>query len=249
MGLLRGACHRARIRPTRWLAMTSTKKSNIINETARRANHFRFTEILSSPKIKNISLFPKTKQWHYLPVPPDKRGARDRLERAVGCGGRGCVEDERHRRVRRRRVVLTPRRWRQVGGSGPADDGGKRAVHRGELVISRKATAQGMSDCLRCPVCSHAQPLFLCVRDLGCGAHPAFPAPSLFSRANEFQNLGRFAPRDRGGVFGNEMRAQTQLSSPGLPPSLELRRAERIRGLVEALAKTGPGDPVFQRPQ
>src|SRR5260221_8186278 len=31
-------------------------------------------------------------------------------------------------------------------------------AHRGELVISRKAIAQGMSDCLRCPVCSCAQP-------------------------------------------------------------------------------------------
>jgi len=28
-----------------------------------------------------------------------------------------------------------------------------------------------------------------------------------------------------------------------LPPPLKLRRAE-VRGLVEALAKTGPGDPV-----
>src|SRR3979490_3200052 len=28
--------------------------------------------------------------------------------------------------------------------------------HRGERVISRKAIAQGMSDCLRCPVCSCA---------------------------------------------------------------------------------------------
>src|SRR6266581_713342 len=41
----------------------------------------------------------------------------------------------------------------------PASDGGKRvSAHRGEHVISRKAIAQGMSDCLRCPVCSCAQP-------------------------------------------------------------------------------------------
>jgi hypothetical protein len=57
-------------------------------------------------------------------------------------------------------VVLTPRCWRQVGGSSPVDDGGKKADHRGEHAISRKATAQGMSDCLRCPVCSCAH--FLC---------------------------------------------------------------------------------------
>ena len=36
-------------------------------------------------------------------------------------------------------------------------DGGNRAsAHRGERVISRKAIAQGMSDALRCPVCSCA---------------------------------------------------------------------------------------------
>src|ERR1700716_852713 len=57
-------------------------------------------------------------------------------------------------------------------------DGGKRAVLRGEHVISRKAIAQGMSDCLRCPVCSCAHSSTHCARDLGCSAHPAFPAPS-----------------------------------------------------------------------
>ena len=41
----------------------------------------------------------------------------------------------------------------------PASDGGKRAVHRGDHVISRKAIAQGMSDVLRCPVCSCAHSL------------------------------------------------------------------------------------------
>src|SRR5881396_4119052 len=36
------------------------------------------------------------------------------------------------------------------------DDGGKRAVHRGELEVSRKAIAQGRPECSRCPVCSCA---------------------------------------------------------------------------------------------
>ena len=36
----------------------------------------------------------------------------------------------------------------------------RKPVHRGERAISRKAIAQGMSDCLRCPVCSCAH--FLC---------------------------------------------------------------------------------------
>ena len=83
--------------------------------------------------------------------------------------------------VRRSRVVLTPRCWRQVGGRCPAGDGGKRAVHRGELEVSRKAIAQGRPECSRCPVCSCAR--FVCAnrtRDRGCSAHPVFPAPSVF---------------------------------------------------------------------
>jgi hypothetical protein len=91
------------------------------------------------------------------PVSPDNWGARDRHERAVGCGGRDA-------RVRRTRV------WRTAKTCGPdasalassfcgsirESDGGKKADHRGERAISRKAIAQGMSDCLRCPVCSCA---------------------------------------------------------------------------------------------
>ena len=66
----------------------------------------------------------------------------------------------------------------------------RRIRRRGERGISRKAIAQGMSDCLRCPVCSCAH-LFvhICTRDRGCSAHPAFPAPSFW--ANVLSNLGR----------------------------------------------------------
>jgi hypothetical protein len=63
----------------------------------------------------------------------------------------------------------------------------KEPAHRGEHEVSRKAIAQGMSDCLRCPVCSCA-PFFcaVCTRDRGCSVHPAFPAPLCFERGNEF---------------------------------------------------------------
>ena len=66
--------------------------------------------------------------------------------------------DDGARRVRQRRVVLTSRCWRQCTWRQllPGRNGGKRAVLRGEHVISRKAIAQGMSDVLRCPVCSCA---------------------------------------------------------------------------------------------
>ena len=75
-----------------------------------------------------------------------------------------AATDERGLSVRQRRVVLTSRCWRQCTWRQQLSgrDGGKRAVLRGDHVISRKATAQGMSDVLRCPVCSCAH--FLCTR-------------------------------------------------------------------------------------
>ena len=76
----------------------------------------------------------------YIPRHPvPLRGAfRERHGRGAGCGGRGGALDGRCQRGRRRRVVLTPRRWCQVGGGNSAGDGGKKADHRGEHGISRK---------------------------------------------------------------------------------------------------------------
>ena len=74
----------------------------------------------------------------------------------------GSADSERHESVRQRRVVLTSRCWRQCSWRQqlPGRYGGKRAVLRGEHVISRKAIAQGMSDVLRCPVCSCAHSFY-----------------------------------------------------------------------------------------
>ena len=76
-----------------------------------------------------------------------------------GAVDAGSADSERRESVRRSRVVLTPDAGVKFRGNKlPRGDGGKRAsAHRGERVISRKAIAQGMSDCLRCPVCSYAQ--------------------------------------------------------------------------------------------
>src|SRR5438477_9468950 len=112
---------------------------------------------MSSPGIKNIPVFFQRKSLHINCVPFLSEG-RFMIATNVGRAAvdAGSADNERRESVRQRRVVLTPRCWRQVGGSRPANDGGKRAVHRGERVISRKAIAQGMSDVLRCPVCSCA---------------------------------------------------------------------------------------------
>src|SRR5829696_4717334 len=64
--------------------------------------------------------------------------------------------DVRAGSVRRSRVVRASRCWRYVGGKRPANNGGKRAVLRGEHEVSRKAIAQGRPECFRCPVCSCA---------------------------------------------------------------------------------------------
>ena len=112
-----------------------------------------FQKGVSSPKIKNISLLQKGEIGYICRHPVPTRGA----SAIVTNVGRGAVDaeaatDERGLSVRQRRVVLTPRGWRRRWQQCMA--------HRGERVISRKAIAQGMSDCLRCPVCSCAH--FLC---------------------------------------------------------------------------------------
>jgi hypothetical protein len=109
--------------------------------------------------MKNISLYPKAKSRHIFghPVPPEGRWpssrTRDgsrwtrrlRLTSATEAYGEG---------------VWSRRRGAGVNAPGgiclSGRNGGKRAVLRGEYVISRKAIAQGMSDVLRCPVCSCA---------------------------------------------------------------------------------------------
>src|SRR5215217_7747509 len=99
--------------------------------------------------------------------------------------------------VRRSRVVRAPRCWRYVGGKPPANNGGKRAVLRGEHEVSRKAIAQGRPECFALPcmlVCS-----FVCAnrtRDRGCSKHPVFPAPSIEEGGKLIANLGRLAPRE-----------------------------------------------------
>ena len=72
---------------------------------------FRFSEIMSSPKIKNISLFQKRKSVHIYAHPVPLRGALAIVANVGrGCGGReGLRMTSAFPSVRQRRVVLTPR--------------------------------------------------------------------------------------------------------------------------------------------
>ena len=70
----------------------------------------------------------------------------------------GSADSERRESVRRSRVVLTPDML--ASSSGEISFSGTTVARElrltGEHVISRKAIAQGVSDVLRCPVCSCA---------------------------------------------------------------------------------------------
>ena len=90
---------------------------------ARRANHFGFAELMSSLKIKNISLFPNPKSALHPMHPVPLRGA----SAIVTNEGRVAVDalaatDERGQGVRQKRVVLTPQRLASSlngGAKGP----------------------------------------------------------------------------------------------------------------------------------
>src|SRR4029079_18329027 len=117
------------------------------DKTVRRATHVRIYGIRVKRKIaenQKYFAFTEVRAGLYRLHPVPTRGALAIVTNA----GRGAVDaeaatDERNQSVRQRRVVLTPHGWRRRWQQYMA--------HRGERVISRKATAQGMSDVLRCP--------------------------------------------------------------------------------------------------
>ena len=103
----------------------------------------------SPAKITRFLITPN--QWFLPGCPVSTRGAfRDRHGRGMGCGGR-------ERRARRRRPTRTAKSCGPDAAvlasnsqeQASANDGGKRAVHRGEHEVSRKATAQGRPECFR----------------------------------------------------------------------------------------------------
>ena len=59
----------------------------------------------------------------------------------------------------------------------------KKPAHRGEHEVSRKAIAQGMSDCLRCPVCSCAPKCAFLAHETAGAARTRHSLRPLFSRA------------------------------------------------------------------
>jgi hypothetical protein len=89
------------------------------------------------------------------------------------------AKDEGARRGRRSRVVRTPRRWRQVGGTFSADDGGKKA--RSPRRARRKPLKPLRGECRAfsgVTVVTNARVYYHYTRGCGRIGRPAFPAPS-----------------------------------------------------------------------
>ena len=72
-------------------------------------------------------------------------------------------------------------------------------LHRGEHEVSRKAIAQGMSECFRSPVCSCAPNAQLLAHETAGAVGTRLSLRPLFKRGpTNLQKLGQIMPRDRG---------------------------------------------------
>jgi hypothetical protein len=213
----------------------------------------------SSPLCKNISVFTHPKSPLSLSPSHPTRGAyHDRHGRRGGmrwtrqrfaCDGiAGRVErlvsdirhaDERRFRGRQNRVVLTPRRWRQVCGVASARPGldktypqatvAKEPGHRGarhKLLKPLRAGMPGVSGVL--VVTRVRSTTTKCARGRGCSGHSAFPTPSVLLGGKVYQRLGRIARRGAKLRLMNTNAPHFQLSSSAngsahAPPDEPLR--------------------------
>jgi hypothetical protein len=173
-----------------------------------------------------------------------QRFARDgiagRVERLVSDQQRA---DERCCCVRRSRVVLTPRRWRQVRGCRVGPTGCRQNVSPRAMVAKEpgspgrarrkplkplRAGTPGDSGVL--VVTRVRSTTTKCTRGRGCQGHPAFPTPSLGGRFINGSGASRGEVANASGIgclkTESEMRARRASASTITSP--------RLRGEVEA---------------
>jgi hypothetical protein len=162
-----------------------------------------FAISVSSPACKNFSLSRLVETGiGRMSLAPARGAYRDRHGRwvrdAVDAAARA---DERRCSVRRSRVVLTPRRWRQVRAEAiRKSDGGKKARSPGRA--RRKPLKPLRRGCrlMRCTCSDHARVLSIFAREaMGASCAPGIPC-ALCCRGCLAQQLGRIAPRECGGV-------------------------------------------------
>src|SRR4030081_3522930 len=107
-----------------------------------------------------------------------------------------CAADDRRICGRRSRVVLAPRRWRQVGGVISAGDGGKQARSPGRARRKPlKPLRAGMPGVSGATVVTNARAFYTTRAAAGALGARHSPRP-LFGR-KLLSKLGRIAPRDR----------------------------------------------------
>jgi hypothetical protein len=154
---------------------------------------------------------------------------------SAGCDGRfRCARRARLRSGRRSRVVLAPRRWRQVRGRFLRTTGARKPGPREEHEGSRKTIAQGMPEMFGEPVvtilvCFHLSHTRPWVRLI----HPAFPAPSVVE--GKRHNSGE-ARRENAAPYADEPR----FSLPLAVKSGERRKNRQVLSFPDFGARTPP---------
>src|SRR6202043_791296 len=141
----------------------------------------QFVDAAVQPFLKKYSVFPKTQiSCMSFAVLSHSEG------RLATSRTRGGMRWTRRRRLtgvacsgRRRRVVLTPRRWRQVCGLIRVTTVARKPI-TGEHGISRKPLRAGMSGFFRWLAVNTRVHTYYPMRTRGCGCigRPAFPTPS-----------------------------------------------------------------------
>jgi hypothetical protein len=130
--------------------------------------------------LKKYSSFPKQRSILYLaPSRPTEGRWPSSLTRGGMRWTRAALLTRARACGRQSRVVLTPRRWRQVRGGIRETTETKEPELRGEHEISRKPLRAGMPGDFRWTCGDYARVLFtFCTRGCGCIGRPAFPTPS-----------------------------------------------------------------------
>src|SRR5437667_2193664 len=154
---------------------------------------------MSSPGIKNILLHNSGNQnYNSARLAPTRGAYHDRHDTwGAGCGGRFGVRRFFNAGRNARAYGEVVWSWRRdagakLAGSVPPATVTTSPLHRGEHEVSRKAIAQGMSECFRCPVCSCAPFLRTLAHETAGAARTRHSLRPRFSReAKNFARLGR----------------------------------------------------------
>src|SRR2546421_12442427 len=123
----------------------------------------------------------------------------------AGCGGRFCSGAQARTNEQERTAKSCGPGAAMLASSLRSNSQvtvANKPAHRGERDISRKAIAQGMSECFRCPVCSCAPTVQFLAHETAGAARTRHSLRPLFTEAQtNLQSSGEIAPRDSEAVF------------------------------------------------